>query len=101
MITEILNIDLVKELGLDGVEPEQKNDLLNKFQEVLDSRISQQILLRLSGEEKIELDKILDSNEDLSNFLRSKIANFDILVAEMVAGLKKEIIDLNSLIPKK
>jgi len=38
MIVELLNINLVKELGLDSLPPEKKNLLIDQMLEVIESR---------------------------------------------------------------
>src|SRR3989344_1613295 len=97
MITELLNIDLVKELDLDSLPPEQKKALIDQMQSVLESRINLEVLSILTEDQKKELDKVLDSNQDLAQFLRSQIANFDILVAETVANFKKEVLEMQAV----
>jgi len=94
MISELLNINLVEELGLDKLPEEKKTALVNQMAEVVEGRINIEVLSVLSEDEKKELDSVLDSDGDLLAFLRSKIPNFDILVAETVANFKKEVKDL-------
>ena len=94
MIAELLNINLVKELELDSLPPEKKSALIDQMLEVLESRINLEVLSILTEEEKKELDKILDSNGDMAQFLRSKIPNFDLMVTETVANFKKEILEM-------
>ncbi len=95
MIVELLNIDLVKELGLDSLPPEKKAALIDQMSEVIESRINLEVLSILTEEEKGELDKVLDSDGDMVEFLKSKIPNFEILVAETIANFKKEIINMH------
>lgn len=94
MIAELLNIDLVKELGLDSLPSEKKELLVNQMSEVVESRINLEVLSILTEEEKVELDKVLDSDGDMVEFLRNKIPNFDLMVAETVASFKKEILEM-------
>ncbi|KKT00445.1 MAG: hypothetical protein UV76_C0010G0020 [Candidatus Nomurabacteria bacterium GW2011_GWA2_43_15] len=94
MIVELLNINLVKELGLDSLPPEKKNLLIDQMLEVIESRINLEVLSILTEEQKKELDKVLDSDGDMVEFLRDKIPNFDLLVAETIANFKKETLDM-------
>lgn len=94
MIVELLNIDLVKELGLDQLPPEKKSALIDQMSEVVESRINLEVLSILTEDEKKELDKVLDSDADMVQFLRSKIPNFDLMVAETIANFKKEVLDM-------
>jgi len=96
MISELLNIDLAKELGLDNLPEDKKTALVEQMAEVVESRINIEVLSALSEEDKKELDGVLDSGGDMVAFLRGKIPNFDILVAETVANFKKEIVDLQN-----
>ena len=94
MITELLNINLVKELGLDSLPQEKKVVMINQMMEVVESRINLEVLSVLTEDEKKELDKVLDSDADMVAFLRSKIPNFDLMVAETIANFKKEVSDM-------
>ena len=94
MIIELLNINLVKELGLDSLPQEKKAQLVSQMLEVVESRINLEVLSILTEAEKKELDKVLDSDGDMIQFLRSKIPNFDLLVAETIANFKKEILEM-------
>ena len=100
MIAELLNINLVEELGLNSLPDEKKNQLINQMMEVIESRITLEVLSILTEKEKKEFDAVLDSDGDMIEFLRGKIANFDILVAETVANFKKEILDMQKLVPE-
>ena|SRR3989344_3611890 len=97
MIAELLNIDLVKELGLDSLPYEKKTALIDQMMEVVESRINLEVLSILTEEEKKELDKVLDSDGDMIEFLRGKIPNFDIMVAETIANFKKEMLDMQQM----
>ena len=94
MIVELLNINLVKELGLDSLPHEKKGALIDQMLEVVESRINLEVLSILTEDEKKELDKVLDSDGDMIKFLKEKIPNFNLLVAETIANFKKEILDM-------
>jgi len=94
MITELLNLDLTKELDLESLSQENQKELTDKMLDVLESRINLEVLATLDEDGKKELDIVLDSNGDMLSFLKSKIPNFDIMVAETVANFKKEIVSL-------
>lgn len=101
MITELLKINLVEEMELNSLPPEQKDELVNQMIETVESRINLEVLSTLEDEDKKEMDSILESNGDLIEFLRKKIPDFDNLVAEIVTNFKKEVLDLQQMIPKK
>src|SRR3989344_71687 len=97
MIIELLNINLVKELGLDSLPQEKKAQLVSQMLEVVESRINLEVLSILTEAEKKELDKVLDSDGDMIQFLRNKIPNFDLMVAETIANFKKELLDMQQM----
>ena len=94
MIIELLNINLVKELGLDSLPHEKKGAMIDQMLEVVESRINLEVLSILTEDEKKELDKVLDLDGDMIQFLRNKIPNFDLLVAETIANFKKEVLEM-------
>jgi hypothetical protein len=94
MIAELLNINLVEALGLDSLPADKKDALVNQMQEVVESRINLEVLSLLTEEQKKELDKVLDSDGDMVAFLRNKIPNFDLMVAETIANFKKEVLEM-------
>lgn len=94
MITELLNINLVKELGLDSLPIEKKEALMNQMMETVESRINLEVLSTLTEDQKKELDKVLDSNGDMLNFLKNTIPNFELMVAETIANFKKELMGM-------
>ncbi len=98
MIAELLNINLVKELGLDSLPAEKKSALIDQMSGVVESRINLEVLSILTEEDKKELDKVLDSNGDMVAFLREKIPNFDLMVAETIANFKKEVLDMQGAV---
>ncbi|OIO29483.1 hypothetical protein COX93_02300 [Candidatus Nomurabacteria bacterium CG_4_10_14_0_2_um_filter_30_12] len=97
MIAELLNINLVEELGLNSLPPEKKEALINQMSEVVENRINLEVLSILTEEEKKELDKVLNSDGDMVQFLKNKIPNFEFLVAEVIANFKKEILEMQLL----
>ncbi len=97
MITELLNINLMQELGLDSLPPEKRKELVDQMMETVESRINLEVLSILTDDQKKEMDGVLDSGGDMIAFLKEKIPNFEMLVAETVANFKKEILDLHQM----
>ncbi len=97
MITELLNINLLEALGLNSLPEEQREKLVEQMTEVVENRINTEVLSILTTEQKKELDKVLNSDADMIEFLRNKIPNFDLMVAETVANFKKEMLQLQQL----
>jgi len=101
MISELLNVDLVKELGLESLPKEKREALTNQMANALESRVSIAVLSRISDEEKKELNSLLDADKDVTAFLKEKVPNFDVLVAETVAGFKQEMLELQGIVQKQ
>ena len=101
MISDLLNLDLVKELGLENLPKEKREALTNQMASALESRVSIAVLSRISDKEKEELNSLLDDDKDVTAFLREKVPNFDLLVAETVAGFKQEMLELQGIVKKQ
>ncbi|HXK40118.1 MAG TPA: DUF5663 domain-containing protein [Candidatus Paceibacterota bacterium] len=100
MITELLNLDLVAELGLNELPEAQRDQLVAQMKEALDDRITGVILENLSEEDRSAFDTVLDSDGDLVAFLEERIPNLHILIAEVVAAFKGEMLELQEMVEK-
>lgn len=98
MITDYLNIDLSKELGLDTLPENQRVELEAKMAEVLEDRIMTSVFMSLSDDDKMELEEKLGTDNEVMGFLKEKIPNLEILMAEEVANFKKDALALNEAI---
>jgi len=85
--------NLIKELGLEGLPEERQIYLLNLMTESLLKRITINVLEKLSDAERQEYDRILVANDpdQVLDFLKNKISNYDKLVKETVEEFKKEM----------
>lgn len=95
-----LNIDLEKELGLDNLPLEQQRDILANIGETIFGGVIARVIEVLDDSGKDELSAILekedneeDNEEELLKFLEEKVPNFQDLVNEEVADFKKEGLD--------
>lgn len=98
MITDYLNIDLSKELGLDTLPENQRKELEEKMAAVLEGRIMNAIFMSLADEDRAKLEEKLDTTEDVMGLLKEKIPNLEVLMAEEVANFKKDALALNQAI---
>ncbi|MEK7584647.1 MAG: DUF5663 domain-containing protein [Patescibacteria group bacterium] len=94
MIAELLNVDLVAALGLEKLPQDQKDQLLAQMTQVVDERLQSRILALLSEEDTKALDVVLAGGSSLESFLRERIPNFDMVVAEVIAEFKQEMLDM-------
>jgi hypothetical protein len=98
MLSDILNINLSKELGLDEMPEQTRDDLIKQMNETLDSRVSIALMSRLSDTDKQELNKLLDADKDVTSFLKERLPDFDVIVAEIVANFKSEMLELEMMV---
>ena len=94
MIAELLNVDLVAALGLEKLPQDQKDQLLEQMTQVVDERLQSRVLALLSEEDAKALDVVLAGDSSLESFLRERIPNFDMVVAEVIAEFKQEMLDM-------
>ncbi len=93
-----LTQDISKELGLEGLSAEEQQKTLQKVGDIIFQRVMMRVIEELGEDAKSELDKLMDVNKNdagaMLDFLRSRLSNFDALVAEEVAGFKKETLEV-------
>ena len=102
-INDLLQIDLIKHLGLDNLPAEKKEEVILKMGGVIQQNILLRILRELDDKDKDEFDKILGENNDEKTleFIKSKLPNFDDLAKEEVAKFKEDVIErMQGLIPQ-
>ncbi|MDO8557344.1 MAG: DUF5663 domain-containing protein [Candidatus Jorgensenbacteria bacterium] len=94
---DALSKNIIKELGLDALPADQQADTLLKIGEIINQRIIVKALDSLSDEDKDAFDAILgketENPEAIITFLRSKIPNFDGMVAKEISDFKQSSID--------
>ena len=98
MITDLLNVNLVAELGRDKLPQETQEKLITDMGDILDSRLSLAILQNLPDDDKEEFGKLLDEDGDVLTFLEQKIPNLQLLLGEVIAGFKGEMLELQAMV---
>ena len=96
MLVDILELNLIEELGLDKLPVEKREALLKQMTDTLESRLGMVVFAELSYFEKRKLKKMLSADEDVDAFLRSRINNFKTLVTGVVAEFKQEILGMQA-----
>ncbi|MCX6746081.1 MAG: DUF5663 domain-containing protein [Candidatus Parcubacteria bacterium] len=86
-------INLIKELGLEGLSEERQMNLLTLMTESLLKRITINALEKLSETERKEFDKVRETNDpdQVHEFLQSKIPGYDKMVKETIEEFKEEM----------
>jgi len=95
----ILQKSLIEELGLGNLSQEQQDELLAKMGDVLFKRILLETLEVLSDEDQKTFGEMVDmkkSAEEVEEFLKSKIENYDDFVKKVTENFKNEMIGLKA-----
>ncbi|OGY92046.1 MAG: hypothetical protein A3B31_03815 [Candidatus Komeilibacteria bacterium RIFCSPLOWO2_01_FULL_53_11] len=96
MIAEFLNVDLVTALGLDKLPQDQKDQLIAQMTQVVDERLQSRIIALLSEVDTKALDAVLAGGSGVESFLRERIPSIDMVVAEVIAEFKQEMLDMKA-----
>lgn len=103
-MNNILQANIIKQIGIDQLPPERQEEILLKIGEVIFGNIMLRVVEILGDEDKTQLDKLLseqkDDGEPVLQFLQTKIPELDQIVADEVAQFKQESVDLMNAIKK-
>lgn len=96
-IQKYLNANLLEELGMDAMTPEEAVAFFDAFGNIIWQRIVLRLNEELSDEQKDKLDallaKIPQNPQELGEFFMNEVEGFEQMVNEEVAGYKKELMD--------
>jgi len=104
---EVLKKNLLIELGLDKMPPEQAEDILLQASSIIFQRIFTKTVPLLSEKEQTEFEEVLQKAEQrdggalIFTFLKSKFPNIDDIVKQEIAEFKRESFDVMSKIGTK
>ncbi len=91
-IEKFLGMNLFKELGLEDIEPEIKQSILDDAAYVTTRGVWIRIMESLSDDKQTELSEMLkndpENTEAISSFIKKEIPNYEDLVKEEVATYK-------------
>jgi len=89
----ILQKNIIKELGLEELPEKTQAEILAKIGESLLKRVIVNSLEQLSEQDRQEFEKIQKKAkpEEIDNFLKSKISDYEQMVFEIVKEYKDEI----------
>jgi hypothetical protein len=87
--------NLLTELGLESLPQDQKDELIVRMAETLQSKISTRIINSLSDAKKRDFDAIVEGNNDkeIEQFLRDNVPGFEFLVRDEYENFRAEMID--------
>jgi hypothetical protein len=85
---------LLEELGLANLPKDKQDELLIKMTEVLLKQIFLETMDKLGDQGMKEYDKMVEEGataEQLEEFFKSKIVNYDTMVQKVIEEFKKEM----------
>lgn len=91
---EILEADLIKECGLEGLSEEKKEELFNRTTEIAQKAVITRLLDSLPQDKKSELDQVLaqDDATKTLEFITENVPNYDDLVKEELVKFKRAML---------
>ena len=96
-LQKYLNADLIQEVGLENMTPEEAVTFFDAFGNIVWQRIVLRLNDALTDEQKDRLDILMEKDPDnaqaVGAFFMAEVPAFTALVDEEVAGYKKEIIE--------
>lgn len=99
---EILNKNLLVELGAEDADPEIQGEVINTFTETLLKKMLVKVFDLLPQEKQGEFIALQESGdgEKVENFLKENIADFDKAMAEVAESAKEEFRNIAEQITK-
>lgn len=91
----ILQNSIIEDLGLQNIPEDKKEEVLAKMGDVLFKRILLETLEILSEEDQEKFGEMVDtkkSAEEVEEFLKSKIENYEEFIGKITDDFKKELI---------
>lgn len=88
-----LDDNLLKELGLEALSPEEKNKMLAHIYETLEMRVGMKLAEQMSNEQLDEFEGFIDRNDEAGalKWLESNFPDYKQVVADQLEALKAEI----------
>ena len=88
-----LDDNLLKELGLGSLPPEEKNKMLAHIYETLEMRVGMKLAEKMTNEQLDEFEKFIDNNDEAGalKWLETNFPNYKQVVADELEALKVEI----------
>lgn len=88
-----LDDNLLKELGLDALSPEDKNKMLAHIYEKLEMNVGMKLAEQMSNEQLDEFESFIDRNDEAGalKWLETNFPDYKQVVADQLEALKNEI----------
>jgi uncharacterized protein (DUF849 family) len=92
---QLLQTNVIDEMGLQNLPPDQKQALLDKMAQTVQGRVLDRVLDTLSADQRQQFESLLATDADpakLDEFLKQNIPDYDKLVLEILMQFKQEMI---------
>lgn len=88
-----LDDNLLRELGLGGLPPAEKNKMLAHIFETLEMRVGMKLAEKMTNEQLDEFEGYIDRNDEAGalKWLETNFPNYKQVVADELEALKEEI----------
>jgi predicted RNA-binding Zn ribbon-like protein len=88
-----LDDNLLRELGLGALPPEEKNKMLAHIYETLEMRVGMKLAERMTNEQLDEFEQFIEKNDEAGalRWLETNFPNYKQVVADELEALKAEI----------
>jgi len=88
-----LDEELLKELGLSELPPDEKTKMFNHIYETLEMRVGTKLASKMSDEQLNEFETYIDKNDEAGalKWLETNFPNYKQVVSEELETLKAEI----------
>lgn len=88
-----LDDNLLRELGLGALPPDEKNKMLAHIYETLEMRVGMKLAEKMTNEQLDEFEKFIDNNDEAGalKWLETNFPNYKQVVADELEALKLEI----------
>ena len=97
-LQKLANIDFIKELGIDKLSKEKKEQVLMQMGEIIQQRTLLKLAEKMTDKEKETFNKILEENrenpEKITEYLQTNFPDLNKIVIEEIGKYKQEIMEL-------
>lgn len=94
------SIDIIKELQLEGLPEEEKDNLVAGLSQALQARVSLRVMDMLSDLEKKEMEVLVEQGDDqrVGMYINSKVPGIDSIMKQELLKLREELLSGNEMI---
>jgi hypothetical protein len=101
MVNQVLQQDILKELGIDQLPQERQNEVLSVMTEVILKRLTLRLLSGLADAQRAEFEEIAKSGdtEKITAFFSKNVPNYEKTIQEEIELFRSEMTEtVNALL---